>query len=85
MGQHPGMHEGAYVKLALTDTGGGMDQRRLSRIFDPFFTTRDVGQGMGLGLSAAYGLVRAMGGTVDAISTPGEGTTFRVYLPRIDG
>lgn len=83
VGQHPGVIEAAYVKLAVTDTGHGMDQRTLSRIFDPFFSTRDVGQGMGLGLSAVYGLVRAMGGSVDALSAPGEGTTVRVYLARI--
>ncbi|MBW1744469.1 MAG: response regulator, partial [Deltaproteobacteria bacterium] len=72
---------GNYVLLMVTDTGAGMDEKTMGRAFDPFFTTKGIGQGTGLGLSSAYGIVKAHGGYVDVESKLGSGTTFRVYLP----
>jgi CheY-like chemotaxis protein len=72
---------GNYVLLMVTDTGEGMDERTMGRAFDPFFTTKGIGQGTGLGLSSAYGIVKAHGGYVDVESKLGSGTTFKVYLP----
>jgi PAS domain S-box-containing protein len=73
--------EGAWVVVEVTDTGHGMSPEVLARIFEPFFTTRPVGEGTGLGLSTALGLVRSMRGELTATSTPGRGSTFRVRLP----
>lgn len=67
--------------LSFRDTGVGMDDETLARAFDPFFSTREVGEGTGLGLSVVHGIITAWGGIVDVDSTPGAGSTFRIYLP----
>jgi len=69
-----------YCLISIKDTGSGMDAATLDKMFEPFFTTKDVGTGTGLGLSIVYGIVSQHGGVVDVISSPGEGTEFRVYL-----
>jgi two-component system, cell cycle sensor histidine kinase and response regulator CckA len=77
-----GMPAGEFVEIAVTDTGHGMTPEIMAKIFEPFFSTKDVGKGTGLGLSTVYGIVKQTGGFVFPESTPGKGTTFRVYLPR---
>ncbi len=76
---------GAYVMIAVSDSGHGMDHDVLAHLFEPFFTTKEVGKGTGLGLSTAYGIVKQSGGHIEAESEVGRGSTFRVFLPRIDG
>lgn len=81
--QHTGLKTGQYVMLAVTDTGCGMTPDVMEQVFEPFFTTKPEGEGTGLGLSMVYGFVKQSGGHVKIYSEPDQGTTIRVYLPRI--
>jgi len=81
---HPDAHPWVYALLTVSDNGHGMDEKTLGHIFEPFFTTKKVGKGTGLGLAMVYGIVKSHRGFISCSSKPGEGTTFKVYLPTVE-
>jgi len=82
--RHPGTHPGPYLRLTVSDTGHGMEKKVIDRIFEPYYTTKEKGEGTGMGLSVVHGIVKGHGGAITVYSEPGKGSTFNVFLPRIE-
>jgi two-component system cell cycle sensor histidine kinase/response regulator CckA len=85
MSPYPGLQPGAYVRVAVADTGTGIDPEMQPHIFEPFFTSKGPSKGTGLGLSIVYGVARDAGGTVTFSTVANKGTTFEVVLPAVAG
>jgi CheY-like chemotaxis protein len=82
--KYPELKPGSYLELVVSDSGHGIPAHILDRIFDPFFTTKETGEGTGMGLSVVHGIVGGYGGAIAVYSKPGEGSTFKVYLPLVE-
>ncbi|MCC7491367.1 MAG: response regulator [Fimbriimonadaceae bacterium] len=84
IGSHPGVQPGPFVAISISDTGAGIAEEALAHVFEPFYTTKRLGHGTGLGLASVYGTIKQLGGDVRVYTELGRGTTFRIYLPRVD-